>query len=64
MSRRDVQICVQKLFFLYRIFRLLKALGIALDGPLKSNDMDNLFYSLNAYVAQPLLNLVQSMDSE
>ncbi|XP_070186023.1 uncharacterized protein [Littorina saxatilis] len=45
------------------IFRLLKALGLALDGPLKTNDLENAFYGVEIYVAQPLLALLEGLDS-
>ncbi|XP_076450764.1 uncharacterized protein LOC143286815 isoform X2 [Babylonia areolata] len=44
------------------IFGLLKALGIVIDGPLSTNDQQNMFYGINTYVAQPLLTLVESLD--
>ena len=47
-----------------RLFGLLKAGGVVLDGPTASSVAKSALFGLNAFIAQPLLTLVQDMDSE
>ncbi|KAK7500956.1 hypothetical protein BaRGS_00007836, partial [Batillaria attramentaria] len=44
------------------IFRLLKTFGILVDGPLSSNDLENMLYGINAYIAQPLLMVTERLN--
>jgi hypothetical protein len=43
---------------------MLRAVGVAMDGPLSSYDLNMVWYSLDLTVAQPLLSLMQRLDCE
>lgn len=52
------------IFFLCRLFRILSALGIAIDGPLRNTEFERMLFGINNFVSVPMVNLLDKFSGE